>query len=78
MQIPQGFAEVALSEVASVRGQVDKRIQSYISQTEAGMSCAVGEATQQLEKKVQAAASGAVAASTQETQALVGTVRGEL
>ena len=46
--------------------------------TEVGMSRAVGKATQQLEKEVQAAASSVVTTSTQHMQALVGTVRGEL
>ena len=78
MQTTQGVAEAELSEVASVPGQVEERIHSYMSRTEEGVSCTCGEATQQLEKEVQASASGVVATNTQQTQVLVGTVRGEL
>ena len=64
VQTAQGVAEAALSEAASVCGQVEDKIQSYVSRTEADASRVVGEATQQLEKEVQAAASGAVAMNT--------------
>ena len=43
-----------------------------------GMLRIVGEATQQLEKEVQATVSSVVATNMQQTQALIGTVRGEL
>ena len=59
-------------------GRVEETIQTYMSCAEAGMSRAVGEITQQLEKDVQAAASGMAATSAQQMQALVGAVRGEL
>ena len=58
---------------------MEERIQSYVSRTESeGMLRAIGEATQQLEKEVQVAAFGTVMMGTQRTQALIGTIRGEL
>ena len=74
----QGAAKAALSEVALMRGQVEERIQSYIWQIEAGLSRAVGEAAQQLEKEIRAAALSTLVTSSHNTQALVGTVRDEL
>ena len=74
----QGVAEAALLEAALVRGQVEEKIQSYILRSEVGVLRAIGEATQELEKEVQAAASGAVVTCMQQMQTLVGTVRGEL
>ena len=78
VQIAQGVAKVALSEAAAVCGQVEQKIQSYVLHTQASVLHTVREATQQLEKEVQAAASGVVIMSIQQTQALVGAMRGEL
>ena len=78
MHVVQGATEATSSEVASVRGQVAEKVQSYISQTDARLSCAVGEATQQLEKEVEIAAMNAAVTSSHNTQALVGTVMDEL
>ena len=57
---------------------MEQKIQSYMSQMEAGVLCAIGEATQQLEKEVQVAEFGIFAMSTQQTQVHVGTIQGEL
>ena len=46
VQTAQGVVKAALSEVVSVRGQVEQKIQSYMSRMQAGVSRAVGEATQ--------------------------------
>ena len=67
-----------LTEATPVRGCVKGTIQAYILGAEAGILRAIGEVTQELEKDVQAEVPGTVAMSTQQTQALVGTVRGEL
>ena len=78
MQTAPGITKAALLEVASVRGQLEEKIQSYVSCTEVGVSCAVEEATPQLTKEVQAAAPSVITMSIQQTQELVGTIRGEL
>ena len=46
MQTAQGVAKVALSEAASMHGQVEERIQPYILRMKAGMLHAIGESTQ--------------------------------
>ena len=61
-----------------MRGQVEQKTHSYVLCIEVGMSRTVGKATQQMEEEVQATASRAVVTSMQKTQALVGTVRGEV
>ena len=48
VQTAQGVAKVALSEAAPTHGQVEQKIQPYMSQTEAGMSHATREAIQKL------------------------------
>ena len=67
-----------MSEATSVRGQVEERIQSYMSRMETCVSHTVGEVMHQLEKEMQVVASGAVTTSMQQMQALVGAVWGEL
>ena len=78
VQTAQGVAEPALSEAVPVYGNLEERIHYYVSHTKAGVSRAVGETTQQMEKEVQAIAPGVVAMHTQQMQALVGNIRGEL
>ena len=63
--------EAAIAEVTSVRSQVESRIASLAENAEATRLCSVGEIPQGLEHGLEVVVSGAITASTQNTQATI-------
>ena len=64
-------AQVAIAKAASMRSQVEHRMQSLVVQVEMSRSCTIGEASQLLEWALEAVASSMVMTNALNTQAAI-------